>query len=421
MSNLLINEPPLMVLPTLAAKIGLNEAIILQQIHYWLDPRGNKNLKEGKHWVYNSYKDWRKQFPFWSEITIRRIVISLEKTGLLVSSIKNKNPLDKTKWYTIDYSALSLVEGGLGRGDHFDRMEPIKMTNRRDQNDRIYNKDTETTTDITSSLNPSSEKFLSRVEKRKRGDDLLLKNNLDQSSNTATKNPNIGLKEPQPKPLKGFGAKADQNTPSSDAEPNTVDNNIQKMLQFWSESVGQGRGPIDLTPSRKNSFSRCLRDSFKGDIDGWKSHCLKIASSKFLMGETEHGFKASLDWCLKETTAQSILGGKYTLATRVIPKGSLVPTDTETTRAIEAAEEELLSSIRREEENTPFKEVLIKRIQFGFEGPECRSVLDHYGWERGGFSKLLETYISDMTFRASKQRGLTQESFDNISGHERRD
>ena len=34
--SLLISEPPLQVLPSLAVKIGLNEAIVLQQIHYWL-------------------------------------------------------------------------------------------------------------------------------------------------------------------------------------------------------------------------------------------------------------------------------------------------------------------------------------------------------------------------------------------------
>ena len=37
MSNLLIHEEPLLVLPGLASRIGLNEAIFLQQIHYWLN------------------------------------------------------------------------------------------------------------------------------------------------------------------------------------------------------------------------------------------------------------------------------------------------------------------------------------------------------------------------------------------------
>jgi len=35
-SSLLIAVPPLIVLPTLATLVGLNEAIFLQQLHYWL-------------------------------------------------------------------------------------------------------------------------------------------------------------------------------------------------------------------------------------------------------------------------------------------------------------------------------------------------------------------------------------------------
>ena len=36
MSNLLIDDYPILVLPKLANEIGLNEAIVLQQMHYWL-------------------------------------------------------------------------------------------------------------------------------------------------------------------------------------------------------------------------------------------------------------------------------------------------------------------------------------------------------------------------------------------------
>ena len=35
MSNLLIDDYPILVLPSLATEIGLNEAIVLQ-MHYWL-------------------------------------------------------------------------------------------------------------------------------------------------------------------------------------------------------------------------------------------------------------------------------------------------------------------------------------------------------------------------------------------------
>ena len=68
--SLLIQEPPLQVLPSLAVKLGVNDAIILQQIHYWL-LRSNFEFDQ-KKWVYNSLKDWQKQFPFFSEDTIFR-------------------------------------------------------------------------------------------------------------------------------------------------------------------------------------------------------------------------------------------------------------------------------------------------------------------------------------------------------------
>ena len=86
MTRLLINESPLMILPTLAKHIGLNEAIILQQIHYWLDARINNNIRRDVRWVYNSYSKWLEQFPFWSEKTIKRIITN--KINLLGTSVK---------------------------------------------------------------------------------------------------------------------------------------------------------------------------------------------------------------------------------------------------------------------------------------------------------------------------------------------
>ena len=49
MSNLLINDYPLIVSPKLATRIGLYEAHFLQQIH-WLCEK-SKNIRDGKAWV----------------------------------------------------------------------------------------------------------------------------------------------------------------------------------------------------------------------------------------------------------------------------------------------------------------------------------------------------------------------------------
>lgn len=104
----LVDDEPLFVLPTVAVKLGLNESIFLQQLHYWLTK--STHTYDGHVWVYNTYEGWQKQFPFWSESTIRRTIVRLEKKGIVVSRYRSK--LDKTKWYRIDYHVLANVMNG---------------------------------------------------------------------------------------------------------------------------------------------------------------------------------------------------------------------------------------------------------------------------------------------------------------------
>lgn len=113
MGNLLINEPPLQVLPSLAVKLeSSDKALILQQIHYWLN-RSN-NIRDGFRWIYNSAAKWHEQFPWLSEKTIQRYLKDLEKRGLLITGNYNKAKFDRTKWYRIDYDALDNLGSALG-------------------------------------------------------------------------------------------------------------------------------------------------------------------------------------------------------------------------------------------------------------------------------------------------------------------
>ena len=108
MSNLLIQEVPLMVLPTLATKIGINEAMFLQQLHYWVDR--SKHEMDGRKWIYNTVDDWCKQFPFWSRRTLVRVISNLEKQNLIMSANYNHKGFDRTKWYTVNYDRLDELE-----------------------------------------------------------------------------------------------------------------------------------------------------------------------------------------------------------------------------------------------------------------------------------------------------------------------
>ena len=101
-------ESTLVFQPLLAKKVGLNGAIVLQQVHYWLEQKRTRKepQQDGRHWVYNSFSKWGEQFPFWSERTIKRTFAELEKSGLLLTGNYNKRGFDRTKWYSIDYEKL---------------------------------------------------------------------------------------------------------------------------------------------------------------------------------------------------------------------------------------------------------------------------------------------------------------------------
>lgn len=148
MSKFLIEEPPLQVLPTLACQVGLNEAIVLQQFKYWLD-RSN-NIEDGHKWIYNSYQEWNKQFPFWGKNTLVRAINNLEKEGLLVSGNFNKAKFDKTKWYRINYDRLDELEGLGKRSTQNGLTRNPKWVNGETQNGLTNtNRLPETTTEIT--------------------------------------------------------------------------------------------------------------------------------------------------------------------------------------------------------------------------------------------------------------------------------
>ena len=163
MTNLLLDEYPLIVIPSLASSVGLNEAIVLQQVHYWI--LKSKHDHDGHAWIYNSITSWAEQFPFWSESTIKRAINSLRKKGLLITGNYNKKGFDKTLWYRIDYVELDRVTKRLVQNDP---MEKAKMTQ------PVPETTTETTTDIddnetfpytntTEELNQSTEGEFSKL------------------------------------------------------------------------------------------------------------------------------------------------------------------------------------------------------------------------------------------------------------------
>jgi len=112
MSKLLINEPPLQVLPSLAVKIGLNEALVLQQIHYLLlDPNHGKKLAEHR-WIFNTVEQWIvNYFPFWSVRTMKTIFTNLAKRNLIITC-QPEGSVSRRKYYRINTEEMARLSDG---------------------------------------------------------------------------------------------------------------------------------------------------------------------------------------------------------------------------------------------------------------------------------------------------------------------
>lgn len=151
-SKILFDDNPIVIDTKLASAIGLNEAIVIQQIHYWLEINKKKNLNfiEGKFWTYNSVRKWQEDhFLFWTEKTLKRTFNNLVEKGLLITANYNKSKFDKSLWYSIDYEKLEKMvvdfrenEGGsrLGQNvpigeDKVSQSEETKSPNGEGQND----------------------------------------------------------------------------------------------------------------------------------------------------------------------------------------------------------------------------------------------------------------------------------------------
>ncbi len=106
-SHLLLDEPPLVVAVDLARRVGLDEALLLQQIRYWLADERHPLVREGQRWVCPRDVDFFAPLVHRSPETLGRTLSGLERSGLLHSTSRhNQQPGDRTKWYTIDFVAL---------------------------------------------------------------------------------------------------------------------------------------------------------------------------------------------------------------------------------------------------------------------------------------------------------------------------
>lgn len=91
-----------------AVKVGIEKAILLYNLRFWLEHNKARGLHKNEHtdgkeyyWTYNSGEAFAILFPYMSSRGIRKWLLEMEKDNLIISNNFNKTNYDRTKWYTI--------------------------------------------------------------------------------------------------------------------------------------------------------------------------------------------------------------------------------------------------------------------------------------------------------------------------------
>lgn len=142
MENKLLIEgkSPTVFQKEIAVVLGLNEAIVLQQLNYWIEINRIKQqtYRDGYYWVFNTYEQLQQQLPFLSVSTIKRVIGKLKGEGIIYIGKYNKKGYDSTNWYRIDTEKLHHLIHPLYPNDtvkHTNMTQPIPNTNIKIKND----------------------------------------------------------------------------------------------------------------------------------------------------------------------------------------------------------------------------------------------------------------------------------------------
>ena len=88
-----------------AMKYGVEKAVVLSNIRFWLNSNKNKDLSAVKHdgyyWMYNTARDMSNVLPYFTQSKVQRLLKQLEDDGILIVGNYNKVKYDRTKWYTL--------------------------------------------------------------------------------------------------------------------------------------------------------------------------------------------------------------------------------------------------------------------------------------------------------------------------------
>ena len=90
--------------PEIAAKVGLNAAVVYQNILFWCEKnaadKSETHFHDGRYWTRGSAESMSSLFPYLTSKQVWLAIKRLEESGLVSVGEFNRVGYDRTKWYS---------------------------------------------------------------------------------------------------------------------------------------------------------------------------------------------------------------------------------------------------------------------------------------------------------------------------------
>lgn len=97
----------------LAEKVGFENAGFLQDIYFWMGYNKSSNtcFFNDRYWTFSTQEELCARHPYWTRKQIQRIIKNCKDSGWLLVDNYNKNPYDRTNWYSLSNEIIDLIQG----------------------------------------------------------------------------------------------------------------------------------------------------------------------------------------------------------------------------------------------------------------------------------------------------------------------
>jgi len=234
-----------------AEKYGVDAAVILYNIRYWLTHEyrnvGKDRCKniDGYVWTFNSAKAFAEQFTYFSSNKIQKILKKLENDGAIICGNFNQKGYDRTKWYTM----------------------PEYKINESDQPNGYLH----------------SAVWLNAISQM----DEPIPDNKQQIKN---------------------------NTPIVPTGDRAQEELFWKIVELWNNGFKKFPKVKDYNSTRKKALKRILKNypNYK-EVGKWLAFFKHMTQSEWLMTRDgqDNRFKLSFDWIMKDEIFTKIIEGNY--------------------------------------------------------------------------------------------------------------